>query len=551
MPVLIEDIKAIILKTLPNVSEENCGQLISILQNCGVENKDDLRYVQQEDICEFLPVIQLRKLLEAFKLETETLTLNMEVISSHSPPSSPTACPPSNPSLHSDYFLSHGYEQSSSPSTSLSSETDSSGPNTGPLHISKTWPERFQVPWEKMPPEIQTAISSGKRPKPPECRQMVRILVSEMRKFELCPTRAQCLTVCRNIIRQYPNSFADMFPDGSVMAGGYTSLLIQVKTRIENLNRESNYTRHRASASNTGRKMGPSDTYGCVRFQPQLPPEETEETVEAKRQRLQEIYSQEGMGGVERSEVKNLMETTFCLLRQHLNTAPPPSVQDLRSQWPYLFNQKSLFCHFQLLTDINVLRALEISMAECGGPITEYFKSKSKDANVKAVISKTEDVEEPFRVVQLIMAHFQENTNGLIFHADTSATAADVERTLTLPASPRLILLGTELVIQGWMISLEGHVICEGVLPAFLTGLATMFAIYYVFNLQYQEEASCTLEFIQRRFIGINPERGTKTSRGKVVSKKTGRIVNKKSFTVNPRVSTLLKYLMDFQWDFI
>lgn len=138
------------------------------------------------------------------------------------------------------------------------------------------------------------------------------------------------------------------------------------------------------------------------------------------------------------------------------------------------------------------------------------------------------------------------------------------------------------------MISLEGHVICEGILPAFLTGLATLFAMYYVFNLQYQEEASCTLEFIQRSdilclisvflffcmlhflnqsechqliailhccvsrcFIGINPERGSKTSRGKVVSKKTGRTVNKKSLTVNPRVSTLLKNLMDFQWDFI
>lgn len=65
---MTEEIKVIILKTLPNISEETCVQLISILQNCGVESKDDLRYVQQEDICEVLPVIQLRKLLEAFKL---------------------------------------------------------------------------------------------------------------------------------------------------------------------------------------------------------------------------------------------------------------------------------------------------------------------------------------------------------------------------------------------------------------------------------------------------------------------------------------------------
>ncbi len=49
-----------------------------------------------------------------------------------------------------------------------------------------------------------------------------------------------------------------------------------------------------------------------------------------------------------------------------------------------------------------------------------------------------------------------------------------------------------------WMISLEGRVICECVQSSFLTALATLFAVYYVFNLQYQEEASCTLEFLQR-----------------------------------------------------
>ncbi|KAI4812803.1 hypothetical protein KUCAC02_024171 [Chaenocephalus aceratus] len=70
-------------------------------------------------------------------------------------------------------------------------------------------------------------------------------------------------------------------------------------------------------------------------------------------------------------------------------------------------------------------------------------------------------------------------------------------------------------------------------------------------NLQYQEEAACTLEFIQRRFIGINPERGTKAAQGKVVSKKSGRIVQKKSATVNTHVSVLIKKLMDFEWDFI
>ncbi|KAI9523511.1 hypothetical protein NQZ68_027370 [Dissostichus eleginoides] len=100
--------------------------------------------------------------------------------------------------------------------------------------------------------------------------------------------------------------------------------------------------------------------------------------------------------------------------------------------------------------------------------------------------------------------------------------------------------------------TLEGRVISEGITPTFLTGLAAVFAIYYIFNLQYQEEAACTLTpFISLRFIGINPERGTKAIRGKVASKKTAVIVQKKSATVNTHVSTLLKNLLDFEWDFI
>lgn len=48
--------------------------------------------------------------------------------------------------------------------------------------ISKTWPE---TKWDKMPPEIHSAISTGKRPKPAKWCQIVRILVDEMQKFDL------------------------------------------------------------------------------------------------------------------------------------------------------------------------------------------------------------------------------------------------------------------------------------------------------------------------------------------------------------------------------
>ncbi|KAG5280847.1 hypothetical protein AALO_G00064690 [Alosa alosa] len=95
------------------------------------------------------------------------------------------------------------------------------------------------------------------------------------------------------------------------------------------------------------------------------------------------------------------------------------------------------------------------------------------------------------------------------------------------------------------MITFEGRVISEGIPPTFATGLTAVFAIYYIFNLQYQDEAACTLEFIQRRIIDINPESGTKAKMGKVVSKKKGVIIQKKSSAVNTHVAMFLKNLID------
>lgn len=353
-------------------------------------------------------------------LETETVTLDLQVIPASSPlssvlsvsesPSPSSGSPPhSSPSQQSAIAL-------------LSSQAGNSDPSNRPSSSQtlKTWPETFQVPWEQMPQEIRSAIVDGKRPKPVERRQMVRVLVDEMRRYEANPTSSQCLTVIRNIIRQYPKSFADMTADGSLLGGGYTSLLIQVKNRIENVNRDGSYARHRASRSSSTYKRGPTDTYGCTRLQPELPPEETNENVEQNHQRLAEIYRQEGGGGAERAEVKNLMKLTFCLQRRHINALPPPDIEDMRSKWPFLFTQRGTYAHFELLTDINVLRSLELSMEECGEAITEYFRGKPTNKDVKDVLSNSEDNEMAFHVVQLLMAHFGENLTGLVLLTDVS-----------------------------------------------------------------------------------------------------------------------------------
>ncbi|KAI4889318.1 hypothetical protein NFI96_006059 [Prochilodus magdalenae] len=169
-----------------------------------------------------------------------------------------------------------------------------------------------------------------------------------------------------------------MTKKGVLIAGGFTSLLQQVKTRIENINR--------------------GGCIGSVQW-------------DAAGKLDLNIYQQE----------------------------------DLKSKWPYLFTQRGIYANFELLTDVKVLQVLELSIQECGRAIVEYFGTQLKHRDVQAVVSQGLDRDLTFNVVQLLLVHFGESPDGLMILADVSSTSADIEKKFTLPASPRLILLGCYL----------------------------------------------------------------------------------------------------------
>ncbi|XP_041839467.1 uncharacterized protein LOC121638641 [Melanotaenia boesemani] len=519
-------IREIIQATLPSLPEEKIYLLVEKLRMQGVESREDLMYVQEEDMVDFIRPIQCRKLLDCWKLKDS-------VSSVETPP-----------------------RQLSTSATPVTSPSSSSSPMSSPLasphtNVKNNWPETFQVNWNKMPPGLLSTITSGKRPSPSDRRQFVRVLVDDMRKYEANPTRAQCLIITRNITRQYPQSFADTLDDVKTMiGGGYESLLSQVKVRVEHLNRNNTLARHRVSKIATGATpaRGPADSYGCTRWQPELPPEKTEESLEGLRQKMTDIYTHDGLAGAERGEIQKLMKATYYLQRKMINSTPAVPLEDIKSQWPYLFLPRSMCAHFELLTDIQILRVMEAFPEDKGRIIIEYFKANPSNDEVKKVLSLEKTSTFPY-LLDLLMAHFKERRDALILHADVSVTAATAKASLALPDSPHLILLDPLTSDQRWMVSIEGQVVCEG--ASFVMGLAVVFTCFYNFNLQYQDEAACILEFIQRSCVGINPERGTKARHGKVTSKKSGKMVQKKVTSLNPHVCTLLRKLMDFEWDFV
>ncbi|TKS65224.1 hypothetical protein D9C73_028486 [Collichthys lucidus] len=138
----------------------------------------------------------------------------------------------------------------------------------------------------------------------------------------------------------------------------------------------------------------------------------------------------------------------------------------------------------------------------------------------------------------------QDQTSYVFFVLQVFSTAADVERTKPLPESPRLIVLGDVLTATNWMLSIEG-LVTVGPHQNIVPGMAALFSCYYVFNLVYQEEASSTLEFIQRCFIGINPTSGTKTT--KWISPRSGKMKMFKEKIRRHRLSRITSLLQQAQ----
>ncbi|KAA0713564.1 hypothetical protein E1301_Tti021829 [Triplophysa tibetana] len=247
------------------------------------------------------------------------------------------------------------------------------------------WPENFEVPWNRMPTGIKTAIALGKRPAAKERREMVRTIVDEMRLAELNPSKSQCLTDAKQIVKQYPQCFADVLRDG---------------IKIGTVNRGCSHSRRRiqkkASRSPTEDiAPGFADQYGCVRWQPKCPLEETEESLKEKQKEMKDLYSTEGPAGVERGHLTKLMKATYYLQRKYTNVYPPPSIAELKNDCcPYLFTPKELYNHFKLLTNISILEKLENSMGEKGKMILQFFKQKQAGTNadeIQRILMRFED----------------------------------------------------------------------------------------------------------------------------------------------------------------
>ncbi|RXN38228.1 hypothetical protein ROHU_001312 [Labeo rohita] len=503
-----------ILKDISSVLQS----VVETLNSLGVSSPEDFRYVQEADLLPVLRPIQARKLVSAWSQIKE-----------------------SSDSLPSSRESSSG-TQSSSCSSSPSSTFGKAST------VASDWADNFKIPWEKLPEALMQCLERQKRQTPRLRRDMVKI-VSEMMKMCESPSKQNSTVIAKKMVAKYPASLQDVI-DGDIVGAGYHSLLKQIQNRVENVKRtnvQKIQKRSRTEDSDTEeipaeRRAAVQDTYGCVNWNVEfMPLNETKES-QLEKQEMMKIKSKATNFD---SEVSTLLKATYYTQRKDINNGA--SIQQLCENWPFLFQEVGMCTHFKQLTGIDLKEMFLKSLDKKGQRLLNFLKKVGAEKKPKVMQTAakldvlrcqpegcSEDLKD---VVLLLLAYFDEKEEVMFHYVEESCLAEDVDVD-KLPATPCIIVCGTSCYTSKlFMLSIDQKISTPHI-SKFVAAICMMFSSYYCFNIHYPLELGSTLEFIQRCFFSINPEKGTK-----VESRK-----NKKQLPVNPRVLTLIADLADHEW---
>ncbi|KAK0144160.1 hypothetical protein N1851_017476 [Merluccius polli] len=144
----------------------------------------------------------------------------------------------------------------------------------------------------------------------------------------------------------------------------------------------------------------------------------------------------------------------------------------------------------------------------------------------------SDDVKE---MLLLLLSYFDEKEESMFFHVEDTCLAEEVQLD-QVPLTPAVIVCGQSCYSSTrYMLSLDRNLINTNI--SFISALCLMFGSYFCFNIHYPSELASTLEFLQRCFFSINPEKGTKVENKNL----------KRRLNVNPRVLTLIQDLSDHE----
>ncbi|XP_058496033.1 uncharacterized protein LOC131466654 [Solea solea] len=238
------------------------------------------------------------------------------------------------------------------------------------------------------------------------------------------------------------------------------------------------------------------------------------------------------------------MKNTFYSQRKEVNQGK--NIKHLLEQWPFFFEELGLAVHFRELTGIGLQETFLRNLDMKGKRLLNYLNTVAVHKNKRFLQALTklkamrgelcglsEDVKE---MVLLLLSYFDEKEDAMFCYVEDTCLAEEIQME-KVHLTPTIVVCGQSCFSsRRTMLSVDRNIVNDHI-PSFISALCLMFGSFYCFNIHYPSELASTLEFLQRCFFSINPEKGTKVEK-----------TNTSRLTVNPRVLTLIQDLSDHEW---
>ncbi|XP_074032677.1 uncharacterized protein [Leptinotarsa decemlineata] len=367
----------------------------------------------------------------------------------------------------------------------------------------ETWWKNFKIPWEKLNSN-QIQNLENKIRDAGTITRLTQIIVDDMRCFKkVIPIRAFKI-IAKKVINSYPSVFIDIDRDGVILGDGSHKLVQKLIDRNNYLNRPLYKRALDSNTNNTAnpvanKKMFLSARAGCSNWDPEIVSSQMVSDKEKKATDINEDFY-------------TILEKSYPEIRKYLNNVISPTISTIKEEWPIILSPKSIIWHFNKLTGSN------INLLDKINEDVEIIKSlwfKKTHNTSSASVEKEVVADDSIKCLTYIAQYFGESIEDFFL---VSKTMSDIHND-DLPLTPSIVAVGDAQENEIFFVFVERENIDLQGYGTFMEALKVAFSLYFILNLKYPPKLQATFELLQRMYLKIHPDAGSK-SRGKVTQTK-------------------------------
>ncbi|XP_043483993.1 uncharacterized protein LOC122512301 isoform X2 [Leptopilina heterotoma] len=356
-------------------------------------------------------------------------------------------------------------------------------------------------------------------------KEVIHKVILQMHNINKFIPCAVFRTVAKEIVAKYPESFEDR-KNNIKFGNGFTSVyssLLNHHNYLISISKRSNTTRPRRNSK--ALKFLSQAKLGATNWELNEHPEgETEGTISERKTMLHESYSTFNRTEISPDEHAENLENitkTFKAQRDFFNDFEKlPDIESLANNWPILSIHEYLFHHYALQMGHSI-EQLKNGFINDKATIFAYGKAFN--------LTQAETADDSFEIIKIIFYYFKESVQTLI---SVCPPGEDWKNVATASSGPFIVIVENDNILIYQLMYDNLHV--DFTLD-FEEAVMWLYATFFVWNRTYPSGAACTLEFLQRYCLNLNPESGSKSTNRVAVLSKVNTFYNKlKKFCIDP-----------------